>query len=190
MKINCQHCGKEFEAVPSRLKHGRGRNCSRDCQYAANRVKLRKSIERTCIGCGAKFGTPLSKLNRKGGGKYCNRACRDKHWRGDLNPLWRGVGKSHKYGSDWQAIKRAARDRDGCCQHCGTTDELHVHHKIPFRLFADTASANDLDNLMTLCASCHRTEEAKSFWVPVDGGVLRLSSGGYALELARERGMV
>ena len=37
---------------------------------------------------------------------------------------------------------------------------FHVHHKIPFRNFTSYAQANHLDNLTTLCPTCHQAAEA------------------------------
>lgn len=69
------------------------------------------------------------------------------------------------YGPDWERIKSAVRQRDGFrCQVCGlpeSPDRRHdVHHKLPFRQFASHREANRLDNLTTLCVSCHRKAEA------------------------------
>jgi DEAD/DEAH box helicase domain-containing protein len=75
------------------------------------------------------------------------------------------------YGPDWPKIRDRVRARDGFrCQVCGTpeNDRQHdVHHKIPFRNFARSAKSPDfalqqahrLDNLVTLCHSCHRKAE-------------------------------
>jgi DEAD/DEAH box helicase domain-containing protein len=87
------------------------------------------------------------------------------------------------YGPDWPLIRVAVRTRDGFrCQVCGAPEagrEHDVHHKIPFRAFmrerVATASdfnaqrsetlhygierANRLDNLITLCPTCHHKAE-------------------------------
>lgn len=72
------------------------------------------------------------------------------------------------YGPDWQKIRLAVRKRDQFkCQVCGaaeTNREHDVHHKIPFRAFIqngvlDREQANRLENLTTLCHSCHRKVE-------------------------------
>ncbi|NOY97734.1 MAG: DEAD/DEAH box helicase [Chloroflexi bacterium] len=74
-------------------------------------------------------------------------------WRGDPN----------QYGPDWPRLRDAVRARDGRrCRVCGApeTDRAHhVHHKTPFRSFASAAEANRMDNLVTLCAACHRKVE-------------------------------
>lgn len=53
-------------------------------------------------------------------------------------------------------LKEEAKNRDGWkCQICTDTIGLHVHHKIPRRL----GGVNHIDNLVTLCASCHGAVE-------------------------------
>lgn len=82
------------------------------------------------------------------------------------------------YGPEWGATRDAVRERDGYrCQGCGTLElggrQHDVHHKIPFRAFvADEVRreglpaalawrvANRLENLVTLCQSCHHRAEA------------------------------
>jgi DEAD/DEAH box helicase domain-containing protein len=69
----------------------------------------------------------------------------------------------NNYGPDWPRIRDRVRARDKyTCQVCGTleTSRQHdVHHKIPFRAFTSLAEANRLENLTTLCQSCHRQAE-------------------------------
>jgi DEAD/DEAH box helicase domain-containing protein len=76
----------------------------------------------------------------------------------------------NNYGPDWGRIRDRVRARDRYqCQVCGTPEpdpsttlrarQHDVHHKIPFRSFATAAEANRLENLTTLCNSCHRKVE-------------------------------
>lgn len=166
-RVECssEHCGNSFEVVPSRLEHGRGKHCSRDCQYEANKEKL-KSEDREafeCLNCASYFELVPSQLDKSGAGKYCSRECRDEHWRGENHPQYIHGSNAEDYGSNWQAQRRAARKRDNyICQHCGATDcPLDVHHKKPRRWYDDVEESNHLDNLITLCKPCHRVEEAK-----------------------------
>ncbi len=74
-------------------------------------------------------------------------------------------------GLDWPKIRNAVRKRDQFkCQVCGAAEsgrEHDVHHKTPFRAFMHgnmqgqeaRAQANRLENLVTLCHSCHRKVE-------------------------------
>ena len=66
-----------------------------------------------------------------------------------------------EYGPSWPLARSAARKRDGNrCAECGSTaEELHVHHIVTLQSFCgDTESANQLDNLITLCGPCHRSK--------------------------------
>ena len=95
----------------------------------------------------------------------------------------------NEYGPNWPKIRERVRARDGFrCQMCGAPEngrQHDVHHKIPFRNFARSAKSPDfasrsretlrhaqgnasdsvlarahrLDNLITLCPSCHRKAE-------------------------------
>jgi 5-methylcytosine-specific restriction endonuclease McrA len=52
----------------------------------------------------------------------------------------------------WKQQRAAAIDRDGCrCQICRTSEGLTVHHKVPWYISRD----DGLDNLITLCRTCH-----------------------------------
>jgi len=77
------------------------------------------------------------------------------------NTLW--LNDPNQYGSDWVSVRDSIRKRDFyTCQLCGkleTTIQHHVHHKIPFRAFSNPAHANQFDNLITLCANCHKQVE-------------------------------
>ena len=67
------------------------------------------------------------------------------------------------YGPGWPQIRDRVRARDKyTCQVCGAveaTRQHDVHHKIPFRAFTSYIEANRLDNLTTLCPSCHHKVE-------------------------------
>lgn len=78
------------------------------------------------------------------------------------------------YGPNWRARRDAARARDGYrCRHCGAPEREHrqhdVHHITPFRTFGYVPGVNDLcklanrlENLITLCPTCHhRVERAQ-----------------------------
>jgi len=78
------------------------------------------------------------------------------------NALW--YSDPNDYGEHWEAIRLQILERDQQrCSLCGkqgnTSLQLHVHHKKPFRTFADPATANDPANLITLCEQCHQRVE-------------------------------
>jgi DEAD/DEAH box helicase domain-containing protein len=75
------------------------------------------------------------------------------------------------YGPNWRAQRDAARVRDGYrCRRCGAPErngrQHDVHHATPFHAFGYVPGRNDLyklanrlENLITLCPSCHRRAE-------------------------------
>src|SRR6185369_8097075 len=63
------HCGRVFQVQPSRLKHGRGRCCSRECQYA----KPKPADNFNCATCGKSFYRTTVKARH--GHQFCSRAC-------------------------------------------------------------------------------------------------------------------
>ncbi|MCC6148473.1 MAG: DEAD/DEAH box helicase [Anaerolineaceae bacterium] len=88
--------------------------------------------------------------------------------------VWRSA--PNNYGNLWPRIRDQIRKRDHYqCQVCGEFEEqrpFHVHHKIPFKLFARQELANQPDNLITLCPKCHRAAELS---VRVRSGLAGLS---------------
>jgi DEAD/DEAH box helicase domain-containing protein len=73
------------------------------------------------------------------------------------------LNDKNDYGSQWQDIRVSILQRDAYrCQVCGIYlpgEQLHVHHKIPFRTFGDIRTANHPSNLVSLCPPCHRRAE-------------------------------
>jgi len=69
----------------------------------------------------------------------------------------------NNYGPNWAQTRDRVRARDKyTCQVCGAveTNRQHdVHHKVPFRAFTSFVEANRLENLTTLCPSCHHKAE-------------------------------
>lgn len=71
------------------------------------------------------------------------------------------------YGSNWRTQRDKARERDNWeCVVCGLDNGEHkqrygkgleVHHIKPFDEFESPEEANRLENLVTVCCSCHGT---------------------------------
>jgi len=65
------------------------------------------------------------------------------------------------YGPKWNKIKKQIRDRDRVCKICGKTveenkRELEIHHIKPYKEFnGNYELANNPNNLVALCKSCH-----------------------------------
>jgi DEAD/DEAH box helicase domain-containing protein len=88
--------------------------------------------------------------------------------------------RPNDYGPNWQAQRQQALARDHHrCRTCGAAGEelsasgksdrsgLHVHHIRPFREYGYVPGQNDhyrranvLENLVTLCPTCHRRAES------------------------------
>ena len=75
--------------------------------------------------------------------------------------LWNN--NQNEYGPHWPRIRKLVRARDQfTCQACGRKEDSkahHVHHIVPFRNFVNPQIANQLDNLITLCPTCHQRAE-------------------------------
>ena len=64
--------------------------------------------------------------------------------------------------------RERALKRDGySCQYCGNKDDVHVHHIVPYRISKD----NSLNNLISLCRSCHTTEDMAFLKIQKEEGV-------------------
>ncbi len=92
--------------------------------------------------------------------------------RGEKSHLWRGgiTDDSSLHGWQWRQLRREVYERDGwTCQECGvrclnTRDakkypkrKVQAHHKVPRR----AGGGDSLDNLVTLCMSCHHKIECQ-----------------------------
>lgn len=167
----CKQCGTSFTA-----KYQKRVFCSNQCQglwaSANNRgvnhpnygkpSKKFSSKTKSCLVCQKPFIVKRSIAHQS---HYCSRACNGKaktlFHSGTQSNLYKG-GRFKERGPSWSKAKRLARERDVCCQHCGIHPDhlgrkLDVHHIKPFRLFGIERhlEANDLSNLICLCANCH-----------------------------------
>ena len=98
---------------------------------------------------------------------FCDATCRQA-WT-EAEPSFEvKFGKASKWrGANWEIQAREARARDSfACQACCVSEEalgrqLDVHHKIPYRSFPSNLEANKLENLVSVCPSCHAKLEAE-----------------------------
>lgn len=158
----CEQCGDIFEVRPSNIEQGEGKYCSRECTNLGRRNR----VECKCQQCGKVFESYPSDI-KQGKGKHCSRKCMGLAKRGESYNE-----DSRSYGSDWPQIREEIIERDSeQCQECGKRREecdrdLHVHHIKPWVKFGDTVDernqkAHYPENLITLCASCHRKIESQ-----------------------------
>lgn len=162
----CETCGKPFTRPASQMLRYKGgqRFCSHECRGLSER----KRVTLTCDRCGRAFEKIPSHVWSSS--NYCSDACaRADHGSkitGERHPKWQG-GYRGGYGVDWPAIRLAALLRAGeVCEECGVSNDqhramhgcdLHVHHRIPFRVSGSHAP----ENLQVLCVQCHAQAESK-----------------------------
>ena len=150
----CLQCGKEFDPVNERPSHP-AKFCSRACSASSQRTR----VELVCRQCGRKFQRKAYMATwSQNRGPFCGFRCygiwQSKNIIGESNPNF--VPGSEKRGAgQWMRNRLLALERDGWkCIRCGKQNRLHVDHVIPWR--EGQPNPHALDNLQTLCASCHR----------------------------------
>ena len=81
------------------------------------------------------------------------------NWNGGITPE-----RQEFYISDeWKKACSEVYKRDNAqCQRCGNKDNLHVHHIVTF---ANKKLRADIDNLVLLCAKCHRFVHSKKITI-------------------------
>ena len=128
-KNKCKACNKEFEVVKSQkyLKY-----CCKKCYYEDGKFDRAKGKRW--------FLTNKQRLNKSG----------------KNNPAWKGGISKLPYGIEWtKLLKENIKIRDNfTCQECSKHQSKHKHsfhvHHIDNNKFN-----NKMDNLITLCPSCH-----------------------------------
>ena len=152
--VPCPNCGKLFYVRP--CEEGLIKSCSVACRSILRWGGTRKE-SKPCTICGKTIPGYISD-KRKVCSKKCHSAYKSIHLSGEKSVLWRG-GKTAPYDRRWKKRRDEAKQRDGYqCQRCGLKPKrLEVHHIIPYRYSQD----HSLSNLITLCRSCHSSEELK-----------------------------
>jgi len=177
--IKCLDCSKEFLVCPSNADR---QFCSKSCAYANKNVTktrsdkgvYKKNLIITCAYCGNNFDRKSKKLN-----KYCSDACRkcvaSAKISGENNYFYKNGNSEHKRshrGAFWNLVRIEVYKRDNyTCQECGVhcisrkeadkiktySSVIQCHHVIPYH----KGGTNSLDNLLTLCLSCHLKVEQR-----------------------------
>lgn len=174
--IDCLNCNKIFNA-PAYAKR---KYCCLNCAYKhklnptafkKGRIVPKEEIEKTIkkrIGFKHSEESKIKMGNARRGKKFPTARKNPQIFKKGNKP-WNYIdGRSKiksplRYGNDWSMIRLAIYKRDNwTCQKCKLkmtykTGAHDVHHKIPFLQSFD----NSMDNLITLCRSCHMKEESK-----------------------------
>ena len=146
-----------------------GKKSWRDAGERRKGIPIKNLVSWVCEVCGVKRSITRGQFAPARKLRFCSPKCASKALRGDGNPAWRG-GHPKYYGSDWRPLRRLARKLDGYfCQRCGVTqkevgENLDVHHIQPVSSFSEVNSANQIENVVSLCHGCHMITE----WNGVD----------------------
>lgn len=169
--FQCDYCSNKFEKYSSKIEDTQNVFCSNDCkdQYKSENLVGRDSpnwqrVEFDCDNCGDTVWVYPKDVHYDK--HFCDNSC-FVQWKRKSAP---DIEKhSVKHGSFWKSQRKRALKRDDYeCQSCGIEDKkhrekygesLHVHHRTPARLFKSSNEAHKIENLTTLCASCHIEEE-------------------------------
>jgi len=174
-EYTCIVCGSVESTTPSEAESRK--YCSQECMGKdfsdrmsgdSNPMWNGGLDQITCEWCGdtAEFVPAEAEVRR-----FCSDGCykswlseerKGEAWVGEDNPAWAGGQERHRfYGPNWEEQREKALERDGRrCRICKHDEDLNVHHKVPLRNFDRDRPrwherANSLDNLITLCRSCH-----------------------------------
>lgn len=157
--LKCNSCGKRFMSYNKNSKY-----CSKECQN-------KKNIKSICLNCGTKF-------NSKYEAKYCSKDCRYEYLKHKDNDnvkenirkivefnvselINKGIEGKNNFGISrnynnvgfTSTIRDEVKSRDNYeCRICNTKNNLEVHHIVK----TIHGGNSDLENLITLCTSCHR----------------------------------
>lgn len=167
VEVQCFTCGESLLVKPYWAEKNERHFCDRKCWR--NRPT---GVQVECSFCGASIKVePYYAEKREN--HFCDKECEGK-WLaknrvGENHPQY--TGHDGYYGANWHKQRRRALKRDGHeCQRCGIAEEecrdqygfaLSVHHYEPQSEFDDKEEANRIDNLVTVCSSCHYDIEGK-----------------------------
>jgi 5-methylcytosine-specific restriction endonuclease McrA len=138
----CAYCGNTFEWHSN--KSGQ-KYCSLECREAATKINIRnyqkrmrnqKTDEELRSEVYLKVLNIISKMDQSKGASFSGRAI-DYRVVGDISEKTREI-----------VLERDSHE----CQVCKRKDSLHLHHLIKRK----NGGNHNAENLITLCASCHR----------------------------------
>lgn len=150
ISLICLECSASFIGQTRKAKF-----CSNLCRITYNRAM----IEKECLICSKKFKRTWGAIKRTTK-SYCSTSCAKEGSRGEQHYNWRG-GHDPNRGPSWIRLAATIRERDNFkCRRCRKTQKengqkLSVDHIFPWRMFANKEEANNPNNLVALCRSCH-----------------------------------
>ena len=154
IRKTCQECRQRYWARDERPNR-KSKYCSRRCRDSARR----DWVTLTCVQCGQKFERKRYLENWSNErGPFCGFPCygqwQSGHMQGEANPNFVPQSNARIAGQLERNRHRALeRDHHRCIQ-CGEIEKrLCVHHIVEWE--PGQSNPHALDNLETLCISCH-----------------------------------
>lgn len=173
----CENCGKEF-ITPQK----NGRFCSDKCKnnYKQQNKKDVKTYTKICKHCGKYFSTDkpdkifcckkcaitYHNEQRRQQTKKVSMSFTEDNYKECISVIVKylieegirgrdtcGISKYYNQNVLTDKLRRDVKTRDNYqCSVCGKTTGLEVHHIVKVK----HGGTNEMDNLITLCSSCHR----------------------------------
>lgn len=182
VEVECHTCSESMLKTPNYASKFDRFFCSNECMAeqraegfkGPDNPKWSEEIEVECAHCGSIHNRlPFRVSGREN--HFCSQECH-REWQteqtGADHPTWRGGATQYAtYGPRWLTIReKIIESQDGRCRACGINRQelerdLHVHHITPVREFKngsgdiDWGKANQEENLVALCQSCHHDWE-------------------------------
>jgi len=152
----CKNCGSGFTVEPNQLLYKKCIYCSIKCSAEGrkrfNPIVLSNYI---CEECKKPFSRRKTGKQKY---RFCSTRCfiamRSREWVGEKHPGWKGE-KTARTRESYLICRKSVR-RIGKCEKCGSTENLHAHHILPYSEYPEFGA--DPNNIEVLCAVCHAKE--------------------------------
>lgn len=148
----CNNCGDSFQVYKSRAERGRGKYCSKDCQYADKNTHK----EFVCAECGVVETRQEKRLDRHEN-NFCSMECVNSFLTGESHGMWDGGSEKFTHTPEGRKWRVSVFERDEyTCQGCGAGGKdtyLNAHHIEPRH--ESPEKETDINNGVTLCIECH-----------------------------------
>jgi hypothetical protein len=169
---SCLQCNAEFKVKRSEISRGYGKFCSIKCATGFNNPKKYKIVPNCkCAQCGkAIYKNASEQKNSRSGLFFCNRKCKEYAQKlggiKDIMPPHYGKGQG-KY-----TYRELFKEDELICFRCGYNEfncAIEIHHKDGNR------RNNKKENLLPLCANCHRALHNNLWALGLHGVVVELA---------------
>lgn len=186
IQVACDWCDSQVEKKAINIERNEHKFCDRECnakwqeenRCGENNHFFNPELTVECDWCGKKHQKNSWKLKRNNK-NFCGNECRGK-WQsetrcGKNHPRWVEDDTRIPYGGSWKAKRKARLEKDDHqCVVCSKTNAqekvengrgLDVHHIKKAKHFLqedgtlNEEKAHRLENLITLCRTCHRRWE-------------------------------